>query len=213
MRVFFLAVLVAALFVPAATAETVVFELSQMNGVWRDLATTPQPFETGGLTVALRSPSHWLEVHDNRALFVPNGDGTHRTTLSATFEGGGDLIADVYSQGQLASSFDDRVVVPRQTVAVTGQVRWARAEDGFVLILLELPATTAIRIDSQLVASIVDSCAAFSLFLALDCDRLGQSLGRVDVDLPPAGSEFLIEDAWLTDHERSVLMGLVSGSV
>ncbi|MEM6454853.1 MAG: hypothetical protein AAF772_07130 [Acidobacteriota bacterium] len=169
----------------------------------------------GAVTVRLRSPSHRVTVHAHeislRPLGAP-GDGRLFASLSATFEGAGDLIAEVVTgpSSAPAQRWDDRVVAPKQDVRVAGTIELIGYRDGFVVHLIELPATLSIEVESALLEQLLGTCRALEAvpMVPIDCGALAPRLRRPPLPLPPAGTRLWLSNAQLTDAERTALTAL-----
>ena len=187
----------------AEVPSEVEVELSSLNGVYEDLDSNLEPIRQGSLTIRVSSPEHRLTVHGNRLQLSTRGDGTVDAAIEVNFEGHGQLIADVDGFGR----FTDLVDAPRQTVLARGNVRLARAADGYLFTVVSADPTVQLEVKSGVAGQIVSACRAASMipFVNLPCDGLETALGYVNVPMPPAGQQFLLPAAEMTAAEQAIL--------
>lgn len=186
---------------PPLATEVTRFEFASLNRTYSMEDSAMDPVETGGLTVAMTSPSNVLILKGHRLDLTPAGDGTYRAHMAVDFLGKGDLEADIMSGGRLLSELADEVVVPRQQVELGGRISFLRTSSGWDVTAHELPRQVTLDIRSRLIGQLYTTCASMGVFLGIDCDGLDQSLSRVDVPLPEAGSVFELPAALLTAEE------------
>jgi hypothetical protein len=189
----------------AQSAERRVFAFDRLNRAYQMDESQMQPVEQGPVTIYLSSPRNALILKDHSVALTPLGDGTHDASIVLDFLGSGDLTADMVTDAGTSSRFDDLVIVPRQKIRIDGRVRFSRAEGGWDIRALRLPKVVRIDIQSRLVGNLVTMCGSMGVFLGLDCDSLDQSLSRVEVPMPEAGSVFFLPRAELTDQEARAL--------
>ncbi len=188
--------------VSAAKAdEATVFPLSLLNGVHTNLAPELAPIQRGPVTVRIESPSHRLAVHGNQLTLRATDDGLVAAEFEVEFEGEGQLIANL--EAVVTSRLEDEVVIPRQTLRVSGLIQLRPAEDGYWITLVEMPTTVQVAIESKLLRQLVDLCEGFSGFLPVSCDGLAEEASRATIPLPDAGEEVWLPGAYLTDAERA----------
>jgi hypothetical protein len=200
----------AALLLAAAPAPREL-RFPSFNRVYSDLVGELAPFELGGATVRLRSPSQLISVRDHVARLVPLGGGRAEGTLDIDLLGKGDLVADV-DFGGTVRQLEDELILPPQHVKVAGTVRIERLSGGYRVTAEKAPATVPIEIRSRLVNQIESLCegAAVLSLGAIDCAPLQRSLEHPDVPLPAQGRDFFLADGELTDAERAQLDDLIA---
>ena len=195
----------------AATPAPRELRFPSFNRVYSDVVGELAPFDLGGATVRLRSPSQLISVRDHVARVVALGGGRARGTLDIDLLGKGALVADV-DFGGTVRELTDELILPPQHVTVDGVVRILRGVSGYRVIAEKLPASVPVEIRSRLVnqiESLCDGAAVLSLG-AIDCGALQQSLEHPDVPLPAQGHEFFLADGDLTPSERGQLDALIA---
>ena len=195
-----------------SAGERRVFAFDRLNRGYEMDGSQIAPVQQGPMTIHLQSPRNALVLKDHSVALTPLGDGTFDTSIVLDFLGSGDLIADLVTDAGTTSRFDDLVIVPRQAVRLDGRVRFRRVPDGWDVTALSLPKKVEIGIQSRLVGNLVTMCGSMGVFLGLDCDSLDQSLSRVDVPLPEAGSVFFLPEEELTADEVRALEAFLNRS-
>ncbi len=182
-------------------------ELLFLNGDYANLDTDIAPIRQGPLVIQVSSPEHRMTVHGNRLVMIPGPEGVAEAAITVDLEGYGELIADLQSLGA-TNRFEDRVQVPRQSLSVAGKIRLRRQEEGFELIVVELPEAVRLQIESGVASQIVGLCEGLDKLplISLGCDGLAQSLAVVSLPLPKEGEAFFIEDQRLTPADRAYLL-------
>lgn len=205
-RLALLATLLAA--TPLAAVE---LEFTRLNRTYDNLVAVAPPYESGPLRVEMRSPEQKVTLRGHRLRLTRLDDGSWRAELEADFLGKGWLVADV-AVGALSRRLEDELILPPQKLALAGRVKLARAADGYRFIALELPAKAAIELRSRLGVQVINLCDRASLLTlgALDCTGVDRGLSRVEVPLPPAGSEFFLAESELADADRAALDALLA---
>ncbi len=186
----------------AGADEATVFPLSLLNGIHTNLAPDLAPIKRGPVTVRIESPSHRVAVHRNQLTLRATEDGLVAADFEVDFEGEGQLIANL--EAVVSSRLEDEVVIPRQTLQLSGLIRLRPAEDGYWITLVEMPATVQVTIESKLLRQLVDLCEGFSGFLPVSCDGLAEEASRATIPMPEAGEEVLLPAAYLTEAERAL---------
>jgi hypothetical protein len=182
------------------------FEFERLNRSYSDVAPGIVPITEGMVDVRLSSPNHQLTVIDHALRLEPGQGGVHTGELRVEFEGRGLLVADIDVAG-FGTRMQDQVAVPRQVANLEGRISLKRAPGGYQVILEELPAHLAIRIESDLAVRVVATCEnTVRLSQAdIDCSGLDRKLSRVVFPLPRSGEVYLLEEAELTPAERQQL--------
>lgn len=188
-------------------------ELSRFNGTYRDLASNLAPVRQGGLDIHISSPRHRLTIHSNRVELTPTGRGTFDLVYEAEFDGDGDLIADVVAPGGSSTQFTDKVSASRQQARATGEVALAAHERGFLITVVKPGPPAQVVIESGLVRQVEGLCGVFALLplMKIDCEALGDAMGRIRVPLPEPGEEFVLPAEYLTEEEQAFFERLLSG--
>jgi hypothetical protein len=165
------------------------------------------PVRAGKLVVRLASPRNKIVLRSHRLRLAPTyADGSYAAELTVDFFGKGRLVADVDLAGY-GHRFEEEVLVPPQTKVLGGRVRVARSAGGYLVTPLSLPATLAVRIQSQVGNDVVGFCERLAAvpFSDLDCDGLDRALSTAVVPLPPAGEGFWIGPGDVSAAERQQL--------
>jgi hypothetical protein len=186
---------------PSLATEATRFEFASLNRTYVMEDSVMDPVATGGVTVAMTSPTSTLILRGHRLDLTPVGDGSYRARMAVDFMGKGALEADILTGDRLLSEMTDEVVVPRQEVELDGRISFLRTTAGWDITAHELPAQVTLDIRSRLIGQLYTTCASMGVFLGLDCDGLDQSLSRVEVPLPKAGSVFELPAALLSAEE------------
>lgn len=190
---------------PAAAVRD--FEFPSLNRTYRMDGATMAPIEQGPLTIYLTSPRNALVVQRHNLELQPLGDGTYRSRMTVDLLGSGDLVARIDTGNGGGPPIEDTVVLPRQTIEVSGRVRFRRVPEGWEVTALSLPEETEVTIQSRVINSLVTTCEQLAAFLGLDCGGMGHSLTHVAVPLPPPGSVFFLNASDLTADEVHLLDG------
>jgi|GEM_PF-1665126 len=199
---------------PAPTTAAAVrdFEFPSLNRTYRMDGATMAPVQQGPLTIYLTSPRNALIVRGHTLELQPLGDGTYRGRMTVDLLGSGDLVARIDTGNGGGDPMKDTVVLPRQTVEVSGRVRFHRVPEGWEVTALALPEETEVTIQSRVINSLVTMCEQLAAFLGLDCGGVGHSLTHVAVPLPPPGTVFLLQASDLTADEVDLLDGYLGTS-
>jgi hypothetical protein len=195
----------------APAAGATVFEFDRLNRTYRMDDSQVAPVRQGPVTIHLSSPRNSLILKGHSVSLHPLGNGLYQASVGLDLLGSGDLTADLVTDAGTSSRLEDLVVVPRQTVRVDGRVSFQRVAGGWDVTALSLPPAVELDIQSRLAGSLVTLCGQMAVFLGLDCDGLDQSLSRVEVPLPPAGSVFYLPEAELTADEVARLEAYLAG--
>ena len=179
-------------------------EIGHLNRSWTGLAAEATRVEEGPLSVRRRSPENRVTVHRNRLVLAPRDGGDPDARIEAEFEGEGQLVADV-GDGSFATTFTDRVSVPRQTVRIAGRARVTRDADAYHLTLVDGPASAPVEIRSQAIARVLALCGEIGWLAALDCGRLRASLTTVHVPLGDRERSVSLPRKELSAEERAYL--------
>jgi hypothetical protein len=196
----------------APPAEGAVYTFEKLNRSYSDLVGTLEPIEADPVTVQLASPSHVLNLRSHSVRLSPRADGAFDGVVEAEVLGKGELIADVDLAG-VRRRLADQVVLPTQTVTVTGRVRLAREAGGYRGVVDQLPAELRVAIQSNLINDILDLCDGATLlsFGAVDCSPLTRALSRPALALPQS-AEIFLSDAELTEEDRAELDALLAAA-
>ncbi len=184
-------------------------ELAFLNQTYRDLDPGLVPIQQGPLRIGVSSPEHRLQVFSNAFAVRPVTDESWAAELRVDLEGDGRLLADVDVGGAVSQLVDD-VTARRQWIVARGEIRVARAKDGFRIELVTAGPPPTVEIQSALGAQIVTACQGIALLLGLDCDGLERGLSVVQIPMPDPGTAFLLPEVYLNEAERSFFEGLVS---
>ncbi len=197
--------LAAAASAPAQENGARTFSFERLNRVYEQLIDDLSVIRIGPAEVALRSPEHALTVVRHEATLVPGDDGAFETELELEIEGDGRISADVVI-GSLESQLTQELVVPRQTLRLEGEIAIRRDEEGYRIRTERMPATTQVRIESELATQLFTVCRQMALVLvSLDCEAIERAVTLIAVPLPEAGAEYLIALADTTPEERREL--------
>ena len=181
------------------------FSFERLNRVYEQLIDDLSAVRIGPAEVALRSPEHALTIVRHEATLVPGDDGAFETELELEIEGAGRISADVVI-GSLESQLTQELVVPRQTLRLEGEIAIRRDEEGYRIRTERMPATTQVRIESELGTQLFTVCRQMALVLvSLDCEAIERAVTLIAVPLPEAGAEYLIALADTTPEERREL--------
>jgi hypothetical protein len=192
-------VLALALAAPLAAAD---FQFSKLNRTYTQLVDALAPIVLGPVEVLLRSPEHRLDLVAHRAVLEPADDGTHTIRVEIDLSGMGMIDAVLRTAG-LEGKLQDELTLPRQTLSMTGRIGLAPGPDGYVVTLIEAPEQVEVRIESRLAGRLVPLCRQMALVLVrFDCVALEESLTRVQVPIPEAGTQFVLPAAEMTGEER-----------
>lgn len=185
--------------------------LSKYNRVYEDLAGELAPLDYPPVRIRLSSPRQAVLIKDNLAALEPLGNGRFGGRMEIEFLGKGQLEVDV-EIGESTRHLEDEVLLPRQRLAVDGEVRIVRAAGGYRVMVERLPPSLRVEIRSRLINEILDLCGGAALLTlgALDCDPLAQALERPEVPLEGLARELFLPDAELTDGERATLDALLA---
>jgi hypothetical protein len=209
-----LAVLLLALVPSLISADVAVTELSlsRLNRVYEDVAGETPPLRLDPVTVRLSSPHQTVLLKENRIRLEPLGGDRFAVSVELDLLGKGDLIAEVDLAGT-SQTFTDEVLLPPQSISVEGVVRLSRLEGGYRIVIERLPEDVRVTIRSRLVGDVLGLCAGAALLSlgSLDCDPVAEALERPRLPLPGPGSELFLSDEDLTDEDRRVLDGLLTG--
>ncbi len=182
---------------------TISFE--RLDRVYEELIEDVALVDIGPAEVVLRSPEHALTVHRHEARLVARGDGNFETEVVLEVSGAGLILADIVI-GSVKSQLTQELVVPRQTLELEGEVEIRRDAEGYHVRTVRLPATTRVRIESELGARLSAVCRQMALVLiSLDCAAIERAVTLVDVALPAPGGEYLIPLEDTTPAERDLL--------
>lgn len=179
-------------------------QIGYLNRTWTDLAGEATAVREGPLSVRLRSPENRVTLHRNRIALAPRDGGDPDARIEAEFEGEGQLVADV-GDGRFATTFTDRVSVPRQSLRVAGRARVTRDADAYHVTLVDGPASAPVEIRSDAIGRILRLCQEIGWLAALDCGRLRQSLSTVDVPLGDRERTLRLPRERLGAEERAYL--------
>ena len=202
--------LVLALCAPALAQEAAIREeagvgtvsFERLNRVYEELIDDLSLIQIGPAEVALRSPVHSLTVSRHAATLVAGDDGIFVTELELDVSGSGQIAADVVI-GSLESQLTQELVVPAQTLRLEGAIAIRRDEDGYWIRTERMPATTQVRIESELGTQLFTVCRKMALVLvSLDCEAIERAVTLISVPLPEAGGEYLIALEDTTPEER-----------
>lgn len=187
---------------PMRGAEPATFPLTLLNGVHTNLAPDIAPIQQGPITVRIESPSHRMAVHGNSLTLRDAGQGNVAADFEIELEGEGQLIAHL--EALVTSTLEDEVVIPRQTIRVSGLIQVRPGDGGYNITLVDMPKSIEIALESRVLRQLVDLCEGFSSFLPVACDGLAKEASRATIPLPEPGEEVLLPDLYLTDAERAL---------
>jgi hypothetical protein len=197
--------LVLAVLGAANPASATTFTFERLNRVFESVVDELAPVQVGPAHVVLRSPEHAFTLRRHLAELKPGAGGEHSIQLELAFSGWGVLEADV-TMGTLSTRLSDRVVVPDQSLAISGRAVVARTDGGYLITPTVLPPSISVRIESQLARRLFSLCRPMGLVLVnLDCQALEAALTAIDVPLPAPGQSYLLPDEELTDLDRQGL--------
>lgn len=183
-----------------ANVRTVSFE--RLNRVYEQLIEDLSLIRIGPAEVALRSPAHSLTVSRHAAALAAGDDGVFEAELELDISGSGRIAADVVI-GSLESQLTQELVVPAQTLRLEGAIAIRRDEEGYWIRTERMPATTQVRIESELGTQLFTVCRQMALVLvSLDCEAIERAVTLISVPLPEAGAEYLIALEDTTPEER-----------
>lgn len=183
-----------------AGVRTVTFE--RLNRVYEELIDDLSLIRIGPAEVALRSPAHSLTVSRHVATLTAGDDGVFEIELELEIAGSGQIAADVVI-GSLESQLTQELVVPAQTLRLEGAIAIRRDEEGYWIRTERMPATTRVRIESELGTQLFTVCRQMALVLvSLDCEAIERAVTLISVPLPAAGGEYLIVLEDTTPEER-----------
>ncbi len=183
-----------------ASVRTVSFE--RLNRVYEELIDDLSLVQIGPAEVALRSPAHSLTVSRHAATLVAGDDGVFEAELELDISGSGKIAADVVI-GSLESQLTQGLVVPAQTLRLEGAIAIRRDDEGYWIRTERMPATTQVRIESELGTQLFTVCRQMALVLvSLDCEAIERAVTLISVPLPEAGAEYLISLEDTTPEER-----------
>ncbi len=190
----------------SATGEGEHFQFHRANATYSNPDPQLAPVERGPMTLRLRSPSNSVDLLEHDLVLRPLGKGVHAAALRVELTGEGDLEADLMISG-VATQLKDKVVLPRQTLLLEGEIRLDRVENGYRITAVRLQPEIKLRIESQLAGSLVSTCKRFSVLIPLgsSCLELERSLTEAAVPLPQEGETFLLGDPLLTPEDRHQL--------
>jgi hypothetical protein len=182
------------------------FSFPKLNRTYKDLVSDFAPIQQGAMTLTLSSPSQTVLLKSNNVTLTPRGDGSYDARVALEFLGKGALTGDLEMAGQ-GTRLQDELIVPQQTVELTGRVRIEKAETGYSIETLALPAELGLTVKSQIAARFVTWCDRISLvpFTNLDCAGLERSMSDIKVPLPPAGETYVLPFEELGEEERAAL--------
>lgn len=189
------------------------FSFDRFLGTYEDLDIEAMPMQSGPLDLRLSSPSNTVTLEAGGLRMTPAEDGLHKVTIEATFFGEGELVTEV-KLGTLPARFEDRVRFPRQERVLAAWLTVEAVEDGYRVVVEEVPESVTIRLESGLAARLVGFCRSASLFFAGDaaCGNLETMLSNPRLPLPKPGSEYLVSYTQLTDQERERLDVYLAGA-
>ena len=152
----------------AATADSPTrFEFERLNRTFRMEDSEMDPVEQGPITIHLAVPASALILKSHSLVLEPLGDGSHRAEVGIDFLGSGDLVADFVAPAGATSRLEDRVVAPRQTIALAGRVSFARVPGGWDVTAHELPPKVTVAIQSQVANGLISLCEQMALLLVM----------------------------------------------
>jgi hypothetical protein len=180
--------------------RTVSFE--RLNRVYEQLIDDLSLIRIGPAEVALRSPEHSLTVSRHAATLTAGDGGLFEAGLELDISGSGQIAADVVI-GSLESQLTQELVVPDQTLRLEGAITVRRDDEGYWIRTERMPATTQVRIESELGTQLFTVCRQMALVLvSLDCEAIERAVTLISVPLPEAGGEYLIALEDTTPEER-----------
>ena len=180
------------------------FSFERLNRTWEGFITDLSPVEVGQARVLLSSPTHSLTILRHSARLRPDGRGGHHVDLELRFGGRGTIDADI-EFGRIRSRLSDELVVPPQTLQLSGRVAIRTSDDGYLVTTTELPATVTVTIQSQLARQLFSLCRQMALVLVnMDCETLEDSLTNLQVPMPAPGQTYLLPLEELTGDERKL---------
>jgi len=183
--------------------RTVSFE--RLNRVYEQLIEDLSLIRIGPAEVALRSPEHSLTVSRHAATLAAGDAGVFEAELELDISGSGRIAADVVI-GSLESQLTQELVVPAQTLRLEGAISIRRGDEGYWIRTERMPATTQVRIESELGTQLFTVCRQMALVLvSLDCEAIERAVTLISVPLPEAGDEYLIALEDTTPEERGEL--------
>ncbi len=197
---------------PMARPESsTTLQFERLNRTYTDLAGELAPLHYDPLTVRLTSPSQTVVVSGNRVALEPLGGGRFRAAVEVDLSGSGALIADLEFGGAEPRRLTDELVLPPQTLRLDAEVKVERAQGGYRVVALSLPASLPIEIRSRLVGELIQACSGLALLSlgALDCDSVTAALERPSLPLPGPGADLWLADADLTDADRAQIDALL----
>ena len=181
------------------------FSFEPLNRVYEQLIEDLSVVRIGPAEVALRSPEHALTVLRHEATLTAGDDGAFEVELELEIAGSGRIAADVVI-GSLESRLNQELVVPRQTLRLEGAISIRRDAEGYRIRTERMPATTRVRIESELGTRLFTVCRQMALVLvSLDCEAIERAVTLIEVPLPEAGEEYLIALEDTTPEERRAL--------
>jgi len=188
----------------AQAAGTTTFELGKLNGDWVDMAPALAPIERGPLRVTIHSPHHRVRVHRNRLRLSRLDRGRVGADFEVELEGEGTLVADL--QAGIKQRIEDHVIVPRQTLRITGVIRLAEEAGGWRITFEEMPDQLEVAIESRWLGQLVATCRGFGSFLPIDCEAFERDLQTARIPMPRPGEHVLLPNTYLSDAERATFV-------
>ncbi len=187
-------------------SRAVPFEIGRLNRTYEDLVDHLDPWEQGGVTVNLSSPHHSLTLFEHRIWIRASPKGHLIVHVDFAFEASGDVIADL-EMGQISQRFEDHLVAPRQERTLRGEIYLEGVQGGYRITTLRLPRYLAVRVESRLFDSLIETCRQLAAFpmIPLNCASFAKSLSTIEIELPAPGSTYLLQDTELAPDEKAFL--------
>ncbi len=175
---------------PDGITKTLVFD--RFNQSYQDFAPKLDPIKQGPLSIQLSSPKQVLSLKSHTLALRRIGDDLHAFQVLATFEGSGNLFADIDLMG-LTSQLSDTFFIPLQKRAISGKIKVEKSTEGYHVTVISLPKHTQVHVRTGLASKLVTWCERFSVLPSslLDCGNLKRSLTHLKIPLPQNKSYFV----------------------
>jgi len=199
--------------VPPLRAAEETIELEGYNRTYDSLVGELEPYVLDPVRVELRSPTQILTVRGNRVRASNLAGGLLAGQVELDVLGKGTIVANV-DLGGVRETFEDEVILPPQTLVISGKARLERVEGGYRVHIEELPERISVAIQSRLATSIVNLCGTAEVLTlgAVSCAGLERALTRPSVPIPREAGEVYLPDAELDAGDRAALDRLLAGA-
>ncbi len=189
--------------------ERIELRFAALNRSYSNVVEDLEPIEIGPALVELSTPDHTFTLFDHVAVVEALGGGVFDIRIEVDAQGEGDLIADL-TIAAMRSHLVDRLVLPRQDIVASGQVRVETVAEGWWLTLVDSQDEVVVHIESRMAGRIVPLCRQMSLVLvALDCDLLERTLSEIHIPAPEPGTRFFLSREDVSPEEALLLQAFL----